>query len=103
MKMRQKHMPWGKLTTFACDGWSFWRFMLLRIAPPSETRLYFLSGQAGEEADPLYLRAITIIETALGPDHPSLASSLAGRAIGLQAQVCEFFTGDICRELHEIL
>lgn len=39
------------------------------------------------EADPLYLRAIGIEEKHLGPDHPSLASSLANRANLLQAQV----------------
>ena len=48
-----------------------------------------------EEADPLLVRAIEIQENALGPDHPSLANSLGTRAMVLQAQVWEYFPGDI--------
>eukprot|EP00903_Cladosiphon_okamuranus_P006199 g6096.t1 len=39
-----------------------------------------------DEADPLLVRAIEIKERALGPDHPSLATSLGTRATVLEAQ-----------------
>lgn len=43
-----------------------------------------------DEADALLTRAIEIKERALGPDHPSLATSLSALATILQAQVWEF-------------
>ena len=43
-------------------------------------------GKYGE-ADLLYLRAIEIREKALGPDHPTVATSLNDRANVLHAQV----------------
>lgn len=39
------------------------------------------------EADPLYVRATDILETAFGPDHPQVASSLNNRAVVLADQV----------------
>ncbi|CAN0490241.1 unnamed protein product, partial [Scytosiphon promiscuus] len=39
-----------------------------------------------QEAYTIYLRAIGIVEEALGPDHPSLVSGLASRAQALNAQ-----------------
>ena len=40
-----------------------------------------------DEADPFYLRAIQIEETALGQDHPDLAKNLSNRAGLLQEMV----------------
>ena len=40
-----------------------------------------------DEADPLYLRAIEIGEKTLGPEHPSLATTLNNRAGLLEQQV----------------
>lgn len=43
-----------------------------------------------EEADPLHLRAIEIVEKARGPHHPDLATCLHNRAGLLKTQVrCE--------------
>lgn len=40
-----------------------------------------------DEAEPLYVRAIAIVEKALGPEHPDLAVWLRNRAALLQKQV----------------
>lgn len=40
-----------------------------------------------EEAEPLYERATMVWETALGPDHPNVASALNNRALLLDLQV----------------
>jgi len=45
--------------------------------------LYDTQGQYAQ-AEPLYLRALAILEKALGPDHPSVAKSLANYADLLQ-------------------
>lgn len=39
------------------------------------------------EADPLYLRAIEMLEKGLGPEHPNVGSALTNRAALLAAQV----------------
>jgi len=42
-------------------------------------KLYFLRHQY-VEAEPLYRRALAILEQSLGPDHPTLAQYLASYA-----------------------
>ena len=40
-----------------------------------------------EEAEPLYERAVVILEAAFGADHAEVATALSGRAGVLKAQV----------------
>jgi tetratricopeptide (TPR) repeat protein len=46
--------------------------------------LYFNQGQYAK-AEPLFRRALTILEKALGPDHPDVATSLEHYALCLRA------------------
>ena len=55
---------------------------------PHATPLLATQGKH-DEADPLYLEAIEIVEEALGPEHPSLAILLSNRAELLESQVSE--------------
>ena len=48
------------------------------------------------EAGPLYLRSLAILEKALGPEHPSVATLLANLAELLESQVRNIVV--ICQE-----
>ena len=50
-----------------------------------QTALNYVSRAAHAEAEPLYRRALAIDEASLGPDHPSVATSLNNLGLVLQA------------------
>ena len=71
-----------------CGTWRWWytdSTLLKRC-----TRDYFAGQGKLDEADLVLVRAIDIQERALGPDDPSLATSLGDRAIVLKEQVREY-------------
>lgn len=49
----------------------------------------FYTQGKDKDADPLLIRATSINEEALGPDHPGVASTLNIRAVMLESQVRE--------------
>lgn len=73
------------------------RTAFFSIGAPQHARLLVLTGyfdpspltlqDKRNEADPLYVRAIQIMEDTLRPNHPELATMLSNRALRLKEQV----------------
>ena len=87
----------------ALDEWN-WSFICLCTGSASSSlcsshRSFVRQGKL-EEAGLLLARAIAIQERALGPDHPSLASTLDDRATLLSAQVFMGAFPGWCTYLH---
>ena len=73
MPWRSTRKPWGRITP---------------APPPASTTWHCLYNSQGlySQAEPLYKRALAISEKALGPDHPSTATSLNNLALLYNSQ-----------------